>query len=190
LPRTSGLHRGGKLQSLPLVSGQWSAGGFLVYNKALLAQAGYTDPPKTIEEYETYGTAITAKGGGKFFGAALSSGKPADINALQAQAGASSIGGGIDLRTGKVAYADQSLVDQVELLRRMQAAKVRPVCRSCWPTRAPSPTSRTPTPRCSRSRATATSRRWRRSSTASSTPSWTPTSGSSHPKGRRSPATT
>jgi ABC-type glycerol-3-phosphate transport system substrate-binding protein len=124
LPRTSGLHRGGKLQSLPLVSGQWSAGGFLVYNKALLARAGYTEPPKTIEEYETYATAITAKGGGKFFGAALSSGKPADINALQAQAGTSSIGGGIDLRTGKVAYADQSLVDQVELLRRMQAAKV------------------------------------------------------------------
>jgi ABC-type glycerol-3-phosphate transport system substrate-binding protein len=124
LPQTSGLHRGGKLMSLPLVSGQWSAGGFLVYNKKLLSEAGLSRPPQTTEEFESYARTITAKGGGKYFGVALSSGKPADINALQAQAGPYSISGGIDYRTGKVAFGDASLLDQVELLRRLQADKV------------------------------------------------------------------
>ncbi|WP_020576301.1 ABC transporter substrate-binding protein [Actinopolymorpha alba] len=124
LPRTSGLHRNGKLMSLPLVSGQWSSGGFLVYNKGLLAKGGFTRPPETSEEYEAYARTITAKGGGKFFGAALSSARPSDVNALQAQAGPYSIGSGIDLRTGKVAFSDSSLVDQVELIRRMQSAKI------------------------------------------------------------------
>lgn len=123
-PRTSGLHRDGKLMSLPLVSGQWSAGGFLVYNKPLLAEGGFSNPPATSADYESYARTLTEKGGGKYFGVALSSGRPADINALQAQAGPSSIGSGIDLRTGKVAFSDPSLVGQVELVRRMQAAKI------------------------------------------------------------------
>nr|WP_273379064.1 extracellular solute-binding protein [Actinopolymorpha pittospori] len=123
-PRTSGLHRDGKLMSLPLVSGQWSSGGFLVYNKALLAASGYSQPPATREEYESYARKITAKGAGKYYGAALSGARPADINALQAQAGPGSIGSGIDLRTGKVAFSDPSLVEQVELIRRMQAARI------------------------------------------------------------------
>lgn len=124
-PRTSGLHRDGKLMSLPLVSGQWSSGGFLVHNRTLLAESGYDRPPETVGEYESYARTLTAKGGGKFYGAALSGAKPADINALQAQAGPASIGSlGIDYRTGEVAFDDPSLVDTVELIRKLQADKV------------------------------------------------------------------
>lgn len=124
-PRTSGLHRDGKLLSLPLVSGQWSAGGFLVYNKSLLSEGGYAEPPKTVGEYETYARSLTGKGSGKFYGAALSGAKPADITALQAQAGPAGIGGlGIDYRTGKAAFDDASLVDAVEFVRKLQADKI------------------------------------------------------------------
>ncbi len=124
-PQTSGLHREDKLMSLPLVSGQWSAGGFLVSNRALLAEGGYQEPPATVGQYEEYARALTAKGAGKYFGAALSGAKPADIAALQAQAGPSGIGGlGIDFRTGKPAFDDPSLVEAVELLRKLQADKI------------------------------------------------------------------
>ncbi len=124
-PRTSGLHRDDKLMSLPLTSGQWSAGGFLVYNRALLTEGGYDKPPETVGQYAEYARALTAKGAGKTFGAALSGAKPADIAALQAQAGPTGIAGlGIDFRTGKAAYDDPSLVEAVELIRKLQAEKV------------------------------------------------------------------
>lgn len=123
--QTSGLHRDGKLHSLPLTSGQWSVGQFLVYNRAILADGGYSAPPQTIEEMDQMARALTAKGKGKYYGMAVQGQKASDIIRLQNGAGPSSIGDkGIDFRTGKAAVADKSLVDTVELYRKLQADKI------------------------------------------------------------------
>lgn len=124
-PQTSGLHRDGKLHSLPLTSGQWSVGAFLVYNRTLLKEVGASEAPQTIEQLEQFARDLTAKGKGKYYGMAVQGQKAPEINKFQAGAGPYSISDkGIDYRTGKGAFTDRSLVDTVELYRRLQADKV------------------------------------------------------------------
>jgi ABC-type glycerol-3-phosphate transport system substrate-binding protein len=127
-PRTSGLHRDGKLLSLPLVAGNWSAANLMLWNKSRLAEVGATKPPTTIPELDRIARAITAKGNGKYYGYAFSTalGTPAaDVSMLINQAAASSIwGSSYDLRTGKVAYADPGLLASVEFYRKLHADKV------------------------------------------------------------------
>ncbi|MGN9788274.1 ABC transporter substrate-binding protein [Nonomuraea sp. ZG12] len=124
-PASSGLHHDGKLMSLPLVWGKWSALRVFLYNKAVLKESGFDAPPKTWSELEKMTAAITKKGGGKVFGYAPQSAKALAVEMLANTAVPYSVTGhGIDFRTGKAATADPGLVEAVELHRRMQTAKV------------------------------------------------------------------
>lgn len=124
-PKTSGLHRDGKLYTLPLVWGKWSVLRLLAYNKKLLAEAGVDAPPGTWEELEKAARAVTKRGGKKVYGYAPGSGTAPGVQMLQNTAGPFSIPSwGVDLRTGKAANSDPSLVEAVELHRQLQAGKV------------------------------------------------------------------
>jgi multiple sugar transport system substrate-binding protein len=122
---TSGLHREGKLMSLPLVWGEWSSMRVFLYNEDLLTKSGYDSPPKTWAELEQMATKITADGHGKYFGYAPFGAKAPGVEMLAGTAVPYSVAaGGIDYRTGKPATSSPGLVEAVELHRRMQAAKV------------------------------------------------------------------
>jgi multiple sugar transport system substrate-binding protein len=127
-PRTSGLHRDGKLLSLPLVAGNWSAANLMLWNKSRLAEAGATEAPKTISELDQIARAISAKGKGKYYGYAFSAalgGPTAEVSMLVNQAAPSSIWGtSWDLRTGKVAYTDPGLLRSVDFYRKLHADRV------------------------------------------------------------------
>jgi len=123
-PATSGLHRDGKLYTLPLVWGKWSYVRLLLVNNTAAQLGGVTTPPKTWEELEQTATAITRRGGGKTFGFGGIWGKGNMAKFLQNTGGPSSIDQGIDLRTGRAAVTDPSLIGVIELLRRMNANKV------------------------------------------------------------------
>lgn len=120
-PESSGLHRDGKLMSLPLVWGNWSTLRVFIYNKAILKKNGFDNPPKTWSELEKMAAAITKAGDGKVFGYAPGAAKAVAVEMLANTAVPYSITGqGIDFRTGKAATADKGLVEAVELHRRMQ----------------------------------------------------------------------
>ncbi|WP_432969821.1 ABC transporter substrate-binding protein [Dactylosporangium sp. CA-233914] len=140
-PRTSGLHRDGKLLSLPLVAGNWSSANLLLWSKSGLAEVGATKPPATISELDQVARAISAKGKGKYYGYAFTTalGRPAaDVSMLINQAAPSSIWGtSWDLRTGKVAYTDPGLLRSVEFYRKLHAdGVVEPGWQTWEPTRA------------------------------------------------------
>lgn len=124
-PATSGLHRDGKLMSLPLVWGPWSSLRVFLYNEDLLKKSGFDGPPKTWTELEQMATKITADGHGKYFGYAPTAAKAPAAEMLAGTAVPYSVAAsGIDFRTGKPATSTPGLVEAVELHRRMQAAKV------------------------------------------------------------------
>ncbi|MEU4539823.1 extracellular solute-binding protein [Streptosporangium sp. NPDC023825] len=124
-PATSGLHRDGKLMSLPLVWGNWSPLRVFIYNKAILKENGFDGPPKNWSEMEKMATAITKKGDGKVFGYAPTAAKALAVEMLANTAVPYSVPAqGIDFRTGEAATADPGMVEAVELHRRMQADKV------------------------------------------------------------------
>ncbi|MFC5824099.1 ABC transporter substrate-binding protein [Nonomuraea insulae] len=121
-PATSGLHHDGKLMSLPLVWGDWSALRVFISNKAILRQNGFANPPKTWSELEKMAAAITKKGAGKVFGYAPAAAKAPAVEMLANTAVPYSVtANGIDFRTGRAATASPGLVEAVELHRRMQA---------------------------------------------------------------------
>ncbi|MGI5521724.1 ABC transporter substrate-binding protein [Micromonospora sp. CA-259024] len=123
-PATSGLHRDGKLYTLPLVWGKWSSVRLLLVNNTAAKLGGVTAAPKTWEELEQAANAVTRAGGGKTFGFAGTWGKGLLARMLQNTSGPSSIDNGIDLRTGRAAITHPSLGGAVDLLKRMHAAKV------------------------------------------------------------------
>lgn len=124
-PATSGLHRDGKLMSLPLVWGQWSSLRVFIYNEDLLKKSGFDGPPKTWSDLEKMATKVTADGKGKYFGYAPTGAKAPGVEILADTAVPYSVPAtGIDFRTGKPATASPGLVQAVELNRRMQANKV------------------------------------------------------------------
>jgi multiple sugar transport system substrate-binding protein len=123
-PATSGLHREGKLYTLPLVWGQWSVVRLLLVNNTAAKLGGVSTPPKTWTEFEQAAGAITRAGGGKTFGFAGAWSKSQLARMLQNTAGPASIDNGIDLRTGRAAISDPSLVGAVDLLKRMNAAGI------------------------------------------------------------------
>lgn len=102
-PATSGLHRDGKLYTLPLVWGKWSVVRFLLVNNTAAKVGGITTAPKTWEELEQAAAAITRAGGGRTFGFAGLWSKSNLARMFQHTAGPSSIDNGIDLRTGRAA---------------------------------------------------------------------------------------
>jgi multiple sugar transport system substrate-binding protein len=124
-PRTSGLHRDGKLLSLPLVAGNWSSANLLFWNKSRLAEAGAHKPPTTISELDQVVRAVSGKGKGKYYGFAYTTelGTPAaEVSMLINQAAPSSIwNSSRDLRTGKVDYTDPGVVKSVDFYRKLQA---------------------------------------------------------------------
>ncbi|MEV4199789.1 ABC transporter substrate-binding protein [Micromonospora globbae] len=122
-PATSGLHRDGKLYTLPLVWGKWSVVRFLLVNNTAAKVGGITTAPKTWEELEQAAAAITRAGGGRTFGFAGLWSKSNLARMFQHTAGPSSIDNGIDLRTGRAAINHPSLAAAVDLLTRMHAAK-------------------------------------------------------------------
>lgn len=122
-PESSGLHRDGKLMSLPLVWGNWSTLRVFIYNKAILKKNGFDSPPKTWSELEKMSIAITKAGDGKVFGYAPTGAKAPAVEMLANTAVPYSVTSqGIDFRTGKAATADKGLVEAVELHRRLQKA--------------------------------------------------------------------
>ncbi|TWD79308.1 ABC-type glycerol-3-phosphate transport system substrate-binding protein [Kribbella amoyensis] len=124
-PATSGLHRDGKLMSLPLVWGPWSTLRVFLYNEDLLKQSGFDGPPKTWGDLERIATKVTADGKGKYFGYAPTSAKAPSVEMLAGTAVPYSVPAtGVDFRTGKPALSSPGLVEAVELHRRLQAAKV------------------------------------------------------------------
>lgn len=124
-PATSGLHRDGKLMSLPLVWGPWSTLRVFLYNEDLLKKSGFAAPPKTWAELEQMAGKVTADGKGKYFGYAPTAAKALGVEMLADTAVPYSVPAtGIDYRTGKPATSSPGLVEAVELHRRMQAAKV------------------------------------------------------------------
>jgi ABC-type glycerol-3-phosphate transport system substrate-binding protein len=123
-PATSGLHRDGKLYSLPLVWGPWSFTRTLLVNHTAAKVGGYTGVPATWEELESAATAITRAGGGKTFGFSGLWQAGGLVQMLQTTAGPFSVSSGVDYRTGKTALTDPSLVNAVELIRRMHNNKV------------------------------------------------------------------
>ncbi|TDD26809.1 extracellular solute-binding protein [Kribbella turkmenica] len=123
-PATSGLHRDGKLMSLPLVWGPWSTLRVFLYNEDLLKKSGFAQPPKTWTELEQMAAKISADGNGKYFAYAPASAKAPAVEMLASTAVPYSVPAtGIDYRTGKPATASGGMVEAVELHRRMQSAK-------------------------------------------------------------------
>lgn len=124
-PKVSGLHFNGKLLSLPLVSGVWSATALLVWNKKLFAAAGLDRAPTTYGEFEEYARKITAAGKGQFYGFAPNGATAGDARLLQTGGGPNSIHRmGLNLLTGRSGGADPSQVAAVELFQRLQNDKV------------------------------------------------------------------
>lgn len=112
---TSGLHRDGKLVSIPLVWGDWGYTHVWLYNQDLLAASGFDGPPATWSELEEMATKITADGGGDYFGAApvapqyiIDSAAPFSVYVA-------------DLQTGRPQRANELVVEGVEMWRRLQA---------------------------------------------------------------------
>lgn len=119
-PVSSGLHRDGDLYSIPLVWGKWSAVDLFVYNRTLLAGSGFDAAPTTWGEIEEIARAVTTDGGGKAFGMAPEN--ASGIVRLSRQGVPYSIpGDGINLITGQPDTANLTMVEAVELMRRMNA---------------------------------------------------------------------
>ncbi|WP_163544157.1 ABC transporter substrate-binding protein [Occultella kanbiaonis] len=119
-PASSGLHRNGELYSIPLVWGKWSAMDLFVYNRSLLAASGFDAAPTTWGELEEIARAVTADGGGQVFGMAPE--QASGIVRLSRQGVPYSIpGDGINLLTGEPDTANATMVEAVELMRRMNA---------------------------------------------------------------------
>jgi|GEM_PF-2916869 len=125
-PKNSGLHFDGKLLSLPLVSGVWSATHVMAWNKELFDKAGLDKAPTTFGEFEDYARQITAAGKGAFYGLAPNGSTAGDSRLLQPSGGPNSITrvAGINLITGKAGGADPSMVEPIEMYRRLQADKI------------------------------------------------------------------
>ena len=125
-PATSGLHRDGKLMSLPLVWGPWSTLRVFLYNEDLLKKSGFYGPPKTWSELERTATKVTADGKGKYFGYAPTAAKAVGVEMLADTAVPYSVPAPGHRLPHRQAAPPPSpgLVEAVELHRRMQAAKV------------------------------------------------------------------
>ncbi|HXA59520.1 MAG TPA: extracellular solute-binding protein [Streptosporangiaceae bacterium] len=122
-PGTSGLHRNGKLVSIPLVWGDWSNTQLFLYNKDILAKNGFSGPPKTWSEMANMATTITKNGGGKVFGLAPGAGA-ASIGWFASAAAPAYASPGINMVTGKPQIASGNLVQLVEMWRKLQADHV------------------------------------------------------------------
>lgn len=120
-PSVSGLHLDGHLVSLPLVWGDWSLTNLLIYNKSILSENGFDEPPATLSEFEDTARKITVNGGGQVFGTAPLSGQALGALMTASSGTPSSIGNGIDLTTGKPIYSDPNFVAQVDMWRELQA---------------------------------------------------------------------
>ncbi|CAM3329294.1 ABC transporter substrate-binding protein [Occultella aeris] len=119
-PLSSGLHREGELYSIPLVWGKWSAMDLFVYNRSLLSASGFDAAPTTWGEIEEVARAVTTDGGGRVFGMAPE--QASGIVRLSRQGVPYSIpGDGINLITGEPDTSNSTMVEAVELMRRMNA---------------------------------------------------------------------
>ncbi len=123
-PQTSGLHFGGKLLSLPLVSRKW-VNGPLMYNTDIFSKVGLDAPPATWSEFEQFARDITEAGKGDFYGFSPGSDTAGEYKWLQAQASPNSIQRyNLNLITGEAAEADEQNVAAVELYRTLHADKI------------------------------------------------------------------
>lgn len=119
-PATSGIHRNGELYAIPLTWGNWATLDVFVHNRKLLQASGYSQGPRTWSEIEEIAKGVTRDGKGKVFGFAPT--QASGIVRLARQGVPYSIpGDGLDFRTGKPATANPTMVEAVELHRRMQA---------------------------------------------------------------------
>lgn len=120
-PTVSGLHIDDQLVSLPLVWGDWGPTNVFIYNEDILAENGYDAPPQTWGEMAEMARTITENGGGRVFGLAPLHGGGGGLTYFANTAVPWSIESGIDLTTGEPMYADENLVELVELWRSLQA---------------------------------------------------------------------
>ncbi|CAM3601721.1 ABC transporter substrate-binding protein [Occultella aeris] len=115
-PTSSGLHREGKLVSIPLVWGDWGYTHLWLYNTDILAENGYDAPPATWEEMVEMATTITENGGGSVFGTAPVA-PQYFIEVVQPFAQKP----GVNVTTGEPDLANPNVVAAVEVWRQLQA---------------------------------------------------------------------
>lgn len=112
----------GKVYGIPLEHPAWQAVRVFYYNPELLSKYGYDGPPTTWSEFEEMAVAITEKGKSEqVYGYAMAGALVATaLFPVQRTAGPQGINPyGVDLRTGKSGFADDSLVDAVDMHSRL-----------------------------------------------------------------------
>lgn len=115
-PASSGLHRDGHLMSIPLVWGDWGPTHLWMYNADILADNGFDAPPQTWREMEEMARAITNDGGGQVFGV-----HPDGLDIMMQETLPYGVQPDINLTTGRPHLADDTMVELVEMWRRLQS---------------------------------------------------------------------
>ncbi|WP_159621306.1 ABC transporter substrate-binding protein [Ruania rhizosphaerae] len=118
-PASSGLHYDGHLMSVPLVWGDWGPTALWMYNADILAEYGFDAPPATWSEMEEMARAITEEGNGQVFGL-----HPDRLDLMMYGSAPYGTLPNLDLTTGSPHLADDTLVELVEMFRRLQSEGV------------------------------------------------------------------
>ncbi|MFW6599962.1 ABC transporter substrate-binding protein [Propionibacteriaceae bacterium Y2011] len=124
-PEQSPLYRDGKPVAVPRPDPFVEAIRVLYCNEELLTAAGYSEPPKTWSEFAEATQKITADNGGRAYGGAIVGSTPTHLTmaALAGPQGWRAYGQPLlDLRNGKPAMAEPSLVQTIEFWQELHRA--------------------------------------------------------------------
>jgi multiple sugar transport system substrate-binding protein len=125
-PESSSTDFDGKIYGVPLEHPAWQAVRVFYYNPELLAKYGFDGPPETWSEFVDMAKTISVKGkSDQVYGYAMAGALVATaLFPTQRTAGPDGINPyGVDLRTGRAAYADESMVGAVDLHRQLVEAE-------------------------------------------------------------------
>jgi multiple sugar transport system substrate-binding protein len=128
--RTSQTRVNGEVIGIPVRDPRFDKVRPLYYNKTILEQYGYSEPPKTHSEFVAAATKITKEGKGQVYGFAMMGKAPA-VFGLSVSGLGSGLEGGvigyegntiINLKTGQ--FSSKSATPVVEILRQLNAQKI------------------------------------------------------------------
>ncbi len=128
--RTSQTRVNGEVIGIPVRDPRFDKVRPLYYNKTILEQYGYSEPPKTHSEFVAAATKITKEGKGQVYGFAMMGKAPA-VFGLSVSGLGSGLEGGvigyegntiINLKTGQ--FSAKSATPVVEILRQLNAQKI------------------------------------------------------------------
>lgn len=128
--RTSQTRVNGEVIGIPVRDPRFDKVRPLYYNKTILEQYGYSEPPKTHSEFVEAATKITKEGKGQVYGFAMMGKAPA-VFGLSVSGLGSGLEGGvigyegntiINLKTGQ--FSSKSATPVVEILRKLNAQKI------------------------------------------------------------------